>query len=73
MHLGRLIKDVVNECDDPFTLMSEHRKMAVVLTNLGAYVTLRTEAFEAAKAGCQAEADEMHTRCCEMLETIRKG
>ncbi len=73
MHLGRMIKEIVETCDDPWTFTSNTRELGVVLSNLGAYVELRVQAFEAAEAGRLAEADEKHESACEMLEAIRKS
>ncbi len=71
MHIGRLIKEVVEECDAPFRLDSETTALGAVLCQLGAYVTLRGEASIVHGQGNVAKADEMHRRCQEMLNELQ--
>ncbi len=71
MHLGRLTKEVVAECDDPFGMTSELERIADGLGRLSEYVRLRITGIELAEQGLEEKSAAAHRAAAELLEERR--
>ena len=72
MHIGRLIKEVVEECDEVWQVSEDTRKLGTALSDLGAYALLRAEACDVYDSGDHIKAAQLQLRCQEMLEIMRR-